>query len=50
MGYGSQGQASTNGLSCNMACPNNVNEICGGAGAISIYTSGVPGVYTLPRM
>ena len=45
MGYGSQGLASTFGYSCNMACPNNANEICGGGGANSIYTSG-----SCPRM
>ncbi len=45
MGYGSQGTASTNGLSCNVACPNNANEICGGGDANSIYASG-----SCPRM
>jgi hypothetical protein len=37
MGYGSQGK---NGISCDMTCPNNANEICGGGNANSIYTSG----------
>ncbi len=41
MGYGGQGLTSAYvGYSCNMACPNDANQICGEGNAISIYTSG----------
>ena len=35
--YGKYGKASSKGFNCDMPCPNNPNEICGGPGANSIY-------------
>ena len=36
--YGYYGLASTLGVFCNRPCPNNLNEICGGENANSIYS------------
>lgn len=38
--YGSYGTASSRGVSCNLACSSNSNEICGGSCANSIYMCG----------
>ncbi len=40
--YGKYGMASSRGLSCNMSCPNNPNEICGAGNANSIYFTNWP--------
>ena len=38
--YGSYGLAKDNGVSCDISCPNEKNEVCGGDNANWIYVTG----------